>query len=219
MVGFSEHDNLNEVFGSFISERLKEDNPDLKEIHTNMLRECDKEGFSDIDIPFDSGNNISLSCSDIRNITSKELPVIISDKMFDGVYYKEFDCSFLECLMSGNLDVIMSHKANNFFKTWIYVFVLISLALIIPVYLLSESTSDFLKTMASCFVFVAVPFVFYDLINFIIFKISGRIFDPSTKMILDNLFNPVRTFAIVLIIFGLMIFLLGIYLKKRQKNG
>jgi hypothetical protein len=220
MVSFSSHDNLREIVGGIMEDSISEDNAEnFESSHANMIEKCDSEGHELLYIPFEDGENITLTCNEIRESTPSELPGIFARSMFDKLYYKEFDCNFVSCLLSGQFEVVVSQKANEFFESTVYFFMIGTLISGILLYLSFESKIDFVKTLATCLVFVGLPFVFYGPLNSIMYNGASKELASTTGIILKSIFQPLFYLMVGVVIFGVILFLVSIYLKKKYKNG
>jgi|GEM_PF-5132370 len=106
------------------AEYLEIDRPEA--IYQLLLETC--EGKNNVEIPMDVAGGFGygdplplvIDCNDFKaNATSGETAIryltgIVAESIFDDFYYKEYDCSFLECVQKGDMFVMLSAKGNEF---------------------------------------------------------------------------------------------------------
>lgn len=106
----------------------------------------DYESFS-LDIPCEvivSGQNATLSYG--------------VEKMIEGFYYKEYSCSFWECLNENPL-IIASAHSKDYFQSKFYLFGVVSLILAGLLFLLVEKKNNFLIVLGLLVFLTSLPFM------------------------------------------------------------
>jgi hypothetical protein len=193
---------IEQQFSSAFSNITEQDWIDSR---ASLLENC--SGKQEITLPLgetDASLNVPpeiiLKCSDIdENSSLQDLVRLASISMFNSIYYKEYDCQFADCLVTGNeqdILVFASKKANDFFSNTLFILLGLCLVFIILMILLSKPKYT----------------IFYNLAP--VFLISGLLF--ITKFFLGNLGMPdifgsiVNFFVNSLFINFLIVFILGI---------
>src|SRR4030042_3510921 len=118
MVKFTEFDTLNALFAKiFIGSALSEEQ--ISQMHDSLLTYCESSPQDD-SVALPVGNmSVVLKCDDIEKSTPNGVAELIGASIFHDIYYKKYDCSFVDCLKAQGDDkymVLLSHESNNFFR-------------------------------------------------------------------------------------------------------
>ena len=217
LVKFTEFDNLNSLLSKiFVGKLVSEDK--LNQTYNDLLSKC--KGNESID--YSVGNiTIVLKCDDVRKSSSADVLTLIGKPVLDNVYYKDYNCSFIECLKKDGDDkflVLMSLKANEFFKTIQNVFWVLSGVGLILILISVKGSDSKLKILGITLLSIGIPILILTLIKdyFISLpvgmeNIGGVIFD-----ILFISFLIVTVIGLILTVVGCL--LKSLPSKKRKKK-
>lgn len=241
MAEFTEYDNLKAVFGDIIGSqiegRVEEVEPDienvsqeeLEDVYQALLEMCEGQNSIDISIP-ESDESVTVDCNELReagslegaNLTTVAKNAIV-DPIFDGIYYKEYDCGFLECMQTGQFLVMFSEQGHEFFsEIQIYLSVGVAVGAVI-ILVLSKTWPDRLKGLGWPLVFTGVSYVIFELGKMFISEILpgeeevGINILSITKTMLDPMINA----FLVVLVAGIAMVATGYalaYKEKKKKN-
>jgi predicted membrane channel-forming protein YqfA (hemolysin III family) len=127
--------------------------------------------------------------------------------VINQIYYKEYDCGFLDCIKSTEVPTfLISKKSHDFFDGKFYIFLLISLALSAILFFLVEKKAN-MPILAGIFLALSsLPFIKLDIL---FSSLSNEMASKFLKIFFSQSF-PV---AIKLLIFGIILIILGIVFK------
>ena len=102
LVDFTSYDNFKSVAGEIFEGQLFStiSDSDLDSMRNFLLFQC--SGRDKVSIPLFGGQPVVLSCSDVKNSDITQLKSLIKTAVIDSVYYKDFGCSFIDCVTACN---------------------------------------------------------------------------------------------------------------------
>ncbi len=229
---FLSYDDIKPIFvSSFIQTIVNKSDmgeTELAMFHSMLLQNC-TTGAETIDLPLGEDEDvkaeiITLKCSDIKESEPKDIPNLIGNALFDKIYYKQYDCSFFECvkqMQKGKLEplIFFSSFAHSFFKSLIVLFLVVSLLLITSIFFLNKPHYKFFNNIGICFIIVGLQSFF---IKFISTKLPQEDFFSLIIQLINifykNFFN-ILIIGIVLLVLGILfsIFLIKKGKKKKKK--
>jgi hypothetical protein len=225
VIELTEYDSLKSIAADLISEATKTQlnvtESELVQLHSQLIKYCEIEKE---EIQFPLGNeNITLKCSEVNATKPKDLFKLMSSAIFDKIYYKKYDCEFIQCLKEvknkkENLAVLLSAKAHNFFKNtlnYLYVGTAIS-GVILAVS--SMGLTGMLKSFGFSFLTVGIPFFLLPIIQKVLpISVGAFAITPA----IDQIFGNISTKFLVIFILGLVLAIVGYgieYLKRKKKQ-
>ena len=157
----------------------------------------------------------TINTKGVDDIIKTVLPIII-DKYYD----KEYSCDYLDCVKQDSLtavSVTFNKKGHSFFSLLFWIFLVISLVLLVIIFLLSESYISGLRNLGINSVIVGINFIVIIIIK--AFVIDGLI--PSNdnllhkliNEIISRLLNVIQDRFLVLFILGIILIIISIVLK------
>ncbi len=112
----TERESLKPMLSNIILGQIKLSDQDLSALYANLELQC-KDKLSAMQ---NLGSvNVSIKCSDLSSLKSKDLPNYIASQAFDTLYDRSLDCEVLQCLQQGKLDVLVSSAGNAFAKSFL----------------------------------------------------------------------------------------------------
>jgi hypothetical protein len=121
-------------------------------------------------------------------------------------YYKEYDCSFLDCLTEENSQMIVFSKvAKDFLQSKFLLFLLISLVLIAVTFLLVSSKLNLLPILGAIIIASAFPI---KSLNSVVSFFMPAMFEDFAMVFVSRapfVFSIVLTIGIVLLVLGLIL--------------
>ncbi len=178
-------------------------------------------------LPLDSP---MLRCSDIdkvipANASSVSAASLLSGFVFDSIYYKNYSCDFLSCIMNAKSPtdylVFVSSTFNSFLSGLVNYLAIATAASLAVFMLLTETWVGRAKGLGwSLFSIGVAPFVFRPIENIILPKISAPaevqgVINNTINPILDSLFNNFTTVFFIGIALLILGYVLGFVLRKK----
>ncbi len=207
-----------------LSNSMEQSTPeDLSVLKTMLIENCSGQEetlFSFGEQEFLPMNNVIIDCSEISNeTTAEQLVNIVSTGVFDSIYYKEYNCSPLDCLSQTNQDpekllVIVSKKANNYFTNIGIILIIIIILLIFGMVMLSKPKQTAIYALAPAFLISGLLF----LLKFPLSSAVSGVQEPI-KGILELFISALFINALIVFILGIVFLVLAIILKILIKKS
>lgn len=91
------------------------------------------------------------------NISSSVISqdISLNDSVIESInnsYYKDYNCTFIKCIEEGEITSLISEKARNYWISKFYMFLVISIAFIVLLFLLTDTISSWLFLVGSLLV-------------------------------------------------------------------
>jgi len=209
------YENMKPVFVGIAGEKIVEDTTKLAELHSQLVKSC--EGKESIEIPTGS-ENIEVKCADVVSSTPENIGNVIATAMFDKVYYKKYNCNFIECIQLGgeNLMVIASSTGNKFFQDSILYLSIATVLGVVIVFVLNETYALRLKAVGKDCIGVGAMVFLIFLTNFIVPSFVPAELLPKISGFLNFVENSIMIrFAVVLVV-GIVLFLIGFLIGRKK---
>lgn len=215
IVKFTEYDNLKSIFSElFITKLISNiDKTQLNQTYTTLLKECTQTESLEFSL---GDKNITLKCEDVKKSSPEELPNLIGESLFHDIYYKEYDCEFIECLQlseEGFL-VILSSKANLFFRDIQNALWICTGIGTILIFVSVKEWKTKLKTLGITLLSISIPVLIIFYIKDYFLPTLPAEAAPITTQLFSFIFN---SFLIVTIV-GMVLTVGGYSLKFLQKK-
>lgn len=224
---FTEYKSLQPVMTSLLEKQISQQysTEQLNLTHNALIEQCkDKET---INIPLGQNSTVkevALKCSDISSSQPSDIPKLLSSAIFDDLYYKKYDCQFIQCLQQPGTEkftVILSSYANKFFNS---ITVYLAVGLVVGIIILLASTRSLVGTVKS----IGISCIFVGITYFIIPFIKKYVVQQlpaeaisSMEEIVNQLLTYLSSIMLYVLIIGVVLTLIGYaagYLLKRRKN-
>lgn len=121
LVPLTEHDNLKPIFSSLIVKQLTGEQ--MSQVYSAVSIYCEKSQTFDIPMNIEK---ITLQCKDVKSAGQGGFPDLVAGTLFDKIYYKEYNCSIIDCIKQSPLAIISLH-ANTFMENMLYIFAVLAL--------------------------------------------------------------------------------------------
>jgi hypothetical protein len=152
------------------------------------------------------GYTFTIPC----NITSGGRESIINngiDYLIKGIYYKEYDCEFIDCFSKSEVPTFLfSMKSYTFLNNLFYIFLFVSFLLFILVFFLIEKKVNTPILVGILLIVSSLPF----------FKLNNLIsFIPNEMVvkIVGLFFSSASSISIKVLVVGIILLVVGIVLK------
>jgi hypothetical protein len=232
LIQFTDYSAIKPTVSNLIVEQIKGSIPEeqLSTTYTGLKTLCQHQDT--IEIPLFPENvpieNVTVSCSELASTSQESFLNLVSNKMFDNIYYKNYSCEFINCLrnVTENYLVIMSSHANNFFKS-IQVFAWITAGVFgLAFFLVIETLADKFKSIGISLLTTSILFfVMVYVIQYIMppSNLFGGLTVKATEaidQIIKPLFDSMTMSYIVILIVGIVFTAIGFilaYKKSKEK--
>jgi len=208
------YENMKPVFVGLAGEKIVGDTTKLAELHSQLAKSC--EGKESIEIPTGS-ENIDVKCADVISSTPENTGNVIATAMFDKVYYKKYNCNFIECIQLGgeNLMVVASSTGNKFFQDSILYLSITTVLGVVIVFVLNETYALRLKAVGKDCIGVGAMVFLILLTNFVVPSFVPAELLPKISGFLNFVENSIMIrFAVVLVI-GIVLFVIGFLIGRK----
>ncbi|HEA46375.1 MAG TPA: hypothetical protein ENH99_01185 [Candidatus Pacearchaeota archaeon] len=156
------------------------------------------------------GYVVDIPCSVIEGGADAVIDETVND-LIEKIYYEDYDCGFWDCLSkTGAPFFLVSEKAKDYWKGKLYLALVISLALAVLLFFLTEEKQNFPIVLGSIIIVSALPLAKFKSI----FSIIG----PPVSLFVDLFFSRMGVIFWFMFIAGLVILGLGIALKLSKTH-
>jgi len=230
LANFTQYNTLQPLVANMVETQLTGSiqQNQLDFIYLNLTEQC-KSSTTAI-VPIGDNNQINLKCDEVKNSTSSALPHLVANGVFDQIYYKKYECSFIECLrnmsltvgsnveQNQNFQIFLSAKANAFF-TQNQIFLIGGIVAGIVLIIVSVRVwYNILKNIGMTLLLVGIVYLFIPLIKS---KVPNIAEIQNTSQFIDILFAPIASFLRISLILGVILTASGYivaYLMKKPKE-
>lgn len=196
---------------------------DLSDLQSFLLFQCSQTDR--VNVPIFGGQSVTIKCSDVQNSDKSQLPALLTASLIDNLYYKDFNCSFIDCIRGGdpqNLLVVVSNEGNQFYRS-LQLYTWIGTAVGLVLLLASiETWIGRLKGVGFNLVFTGLPFLVFGYIQSFLIPALPPEIESSVKPVIDNLMSSIRDKLIIVLVVGIILLVagygLGFYLLRKGKK-
>lgn len=219
---FTEYKTLQPIMSDSISSAIVANSPNIQEQESQIMQGC-KMANGSIGVNFSQGvGPLSLNCTEISNSQPSDIPRIVSNAVFDKIYYKQYSCGFIACLqqLHGNerLALITTQLANEFFNSIILPSLLAAAAGIVLVAAATRKWEGVAKSIGLIFIMAGAPFILFPLLGSYAqeFVAAGEV--RLFQQVLATIFEPIKFYMLLLFVGGAVLAaagFVGTYMKRR----
>ncbi len=220
LIKLTEHDKLKVLAIDLIDKQLSGsiDKDMIAQMHSMFLEECEKS--QEIQLSGLAGQNATVKCEDIKKTTPENLISVIGGAMFDDVYYKKYDCSFIKCLQKTGQEkyaIFLSLNAHSFFKNLQNILLVAGGIGIGMMLVLIEMWENRLKSIGMILVSTSLPLLVMILLKDKILPVSSDMMAVALPII-NQMFGSMLNVLIGMAIVGIVL-IAGGYLLRHNKTA
>lgn len=225
IVDFTGYDNFKSVAGGILEGQLFSavSDSDLDDLRNFMLFQC--SGRDKVSVPLFGGQPMVLSCNDVANSDKMQLKRLITTALVDNIYYRDFNCSFMDCVTTGNpenLLIAVSGEGNEFYKSLqTYAWIGTALGLVILV-VSAEAWTGRMKSVGFNLVFVGLPFLLAGYFQSSLTSLIPPELEASVNPIIDGLMSSLKDKFMIVLVIGIVLvvagYALGFYISRKKKK-
>jgi hypothetical protein len=220
VVDITSYDSLQPLFSDIIKSTIGDVDPATMDVMLDALRQqCQGKDT----IEFSQGDTtVMIDCSDIME-EGADVRDIIATSMFDELYYKQYDCDFIECMVSGEFTVIASAQGNSFFQNAQIVFIAVSALGAAIIIALTETWPGRLKTLGIQMIFIGIAYFIMDIVipmvlpNFVPTTEAGAV--AQAMSLVDSITQSMKMYFLCFFVAGAVLTAAGYawgYMDKRK---
>jgi len=232
LANFTQYTTLQPVITNIIENQFQNITQEqIDFLYLNLTEQCKTSSTAIVPL---TSQEISLNCTDVKNSQSSDIIHLISKNLFDQIYYKKYECNFLDCIkglafprnfseaQNQQFQVIISAKANEFFSNnqlFLIVGIVVGLVLVV---ISVKVWYNILKIIGLTLLFIGITYLLIPLIKIQIVPIAPQGQDFSA--IVDLLFAPISTMLRNILILGIVLTVIGyisaflLKSSERKKN-
>lgn len=224
LVNFSSYENAKATASPILKEQITSSisEDELTILHAALVQQCSTT--DEVNLPL-GDLNATLDCNDIVNSDASQLPDLAVNIVVESFYYKDYSCSFIDCLKSPNQEdklIAVSNEGNAFYKTWqMYSWVLSGVGLVILLVSV-ETWVGRLKSVGLNLVLTGLPFIALQSIQSMITPSVAPEVEAVIKPIIGELFSSITTKFMIVLVAGIILFIigygLGFYLSRKWRR-
>jgi hypothetical protein len=216
---FTQYENLKPIIAGIISKQVNE--TQLSQFYPYIELYC-KAKNETIKLNFTIGE-IEISCQEIVGKTPNQLIEIFATKTFDEIYYKKYECEFIDCLKEARKKedylVFVNEKSNFFFEEILpYSFFATVLFLIIFL-IVCESWYVRTKNLGITLLIVGLPyFIFKITLNELLQKFLPLEMIEVVAPAVNVIFNYFYQIFFLILLNGVLLLIVAFGIKLRSKK-
>jgi hypothetical protein len=202
----------------------------LEELYQTVLEMCEGEQSIQVSVT-ETGAPITLDCEEVRtleeSVEAGGLAEIIGDaaaaSLFDNIYYKEFDCGFVQCLQAGKFDIMLSAQGHEFLdgiKMYLVAAVTVSAVMI---FVSAKTWPARMKGFGVPLLFIGLSYVMINLVKSNIiskfpFAQEAEHIGISVAPIVDKIVAPMLNSFLIALILGIALTAGAYALEYKEKR-
>lgn len=187
-----------------------------------LAAQCQETGAETIEVPLGEFN-VTLNCSTVQTLTPSSFAKATGTSMIDRIYYKEWNCSFIDCLKQAKGEeapfLLFSAKANSFFSSIIiYLWIAVALGIILLIVSI-RNIAGILKSIGISMIVTGIPYFVMGYATTALVPPQAAAMASSMIALVTNLFAPkfllIFEIGIALTVAG---FVIGYVMKRFKKE-
>ena len=220
IVELTDYSNLKPMVAAVINQQITKqmDAQKLSLLHAQILSQCSNR--ETLEMPMGEWGNATLKCSDVKSTKPEDLSSLIASSMFEKIYYKKYDCEFIQCYKQSEFQekamLFASSTANQFFKKYL-IYLWVGTALFGLILLVSSKGWEIPKNFGKSLIAVGIPFI---LIKVLKDKINLPAEASAVQPQIDQILNTLSNRYLIDLIIGILLVIIGYsgsYLAKRKE--
>jgi len=224
MSSMTEYNNAKSIFADVYVGALKSQISDaqLNEIFNAAINAC--QGKESINYVLGE-ENMTFNCTDIRGGNATTLPYLVATKSFDTFYYKNYNCSFIDCIKNisspEDATVFFSSTGNEFFNK-LLMYVIVATVLTGLIFLASiETWSGRFQSLGVEFLFIGIMYFLIPYAKDAAIKQFPQELLPLISRIIDIIFNSISSILLIFFVAGVVLIAISLgikYLAKKKEE-
>ena len=222
VVSFTAHDNLKPVFAGVFEQAFSQADPTTLDV---MLIEFRQQCVGKESVSFMLGDqgNVTIGCNEV-NKADANMKNILTTAMYDKLYYKQYSCSFIDCVKSGDMAILMSAQGNAFFRNVQIISLVIGVLGAALILISAETWPGRLKGLGIPMIFLGLSYFLSDALvsillpNLIPTGIAQSGLSGLVESVMNSVFEPAKAYFLYFLIAGVAATILGYVLGYIEKK-
>lgn len=160
------------------------------------------------------------------DIFSSHIGDVDAGALFDSIYYKEFDCGFIQCVQVGKFDVLLSAQGYEFFNGIKMYLIAAAVASAVVIFVSAETWPARMKGFGVPLIFIGLSYVMLSLVKSNIisklpFAQEAEQIGISVAPIVDKIIAPMMNSFLIALVVGIVL-TAGAYVleyKEKRRTG
>lgn len=212
---FTNYSNLQPILSNVVANQIAKTNSpsDLSNIDSYLKQQC---GGSATQTSMDLGSqigNVSLNCSDVLQGQASQLPSLLGKATFDKIYYKQYDCDFLQCIkqLQGNdrYLLIMTDLANKFFNWAIIPLAAATVLGLVIIVAAIRNWHEIFKSIGVSCVLIGITYFFFPFIQASVQQAAPSDQAAIAQQVISSMFDSMKTNLLTIFILGVVLAAIG----------
>ena len=209
-IQLTEYENLKPVVTGILAKSLAQSN--LTQLYTGLSIECQNKDV--VSLPVSIVGNVTLSCKELRSTPKENFSDFLTTSLFNGIYYRNYTCEFVDCIRRGEYFALFSSQGNSYLKT-IQPYVLLLTVLLLIIFVLSlEGVAGKLKGVGATLISISLPFVLLFYGKDLLFNVVGN--NLNLSLTIDPVLNSMLQYYLPMLIIGVILVSIGYVIKRRK---
>ncbi len=179
---------------------------------------CKTNDTIKIDTRIEDIGILILKCDEIENKNKTELVDIISEKIVNKIYYRNYTCDFISCLKEGDLEIFFTENGKKMLSSFEKILIFLSIFLIGLGTLLYETIGNKLNFVAKSIITSVTPLI---IVFFFSIKIIKKMLPENiteVENVIIKILNSQLKFLIYFLIFGVLLYLISFFFNKKEEE-
>jgi hypothetical protein len=220
IVQVTDYGNLKPMVAAVINQQITKqmDTQKFSLLHAQILNQCSNR--ETLEMSMGEWGNATLKCSDVKSSKPEDLGSLIASSMFEKIYYKKYDCEFVQCYKQLEFQekamLFASSTTNQFFKKYL-IYLWVGTALFGLILLVSSKGWGIPKNFGKSLIVVGIPFILIKLLKE---KINLPAEASAVQPQIDQIINTLSNRYLIVLIIGILLAIIGYtgsYLVKRKE--
>lgn len=220
---FTSFENLEPTVQDLAQEQIEKESLNDAEF-TNMkiglTQMCDQSTTGFIDVQTENNRTIGLDCNDVYGAeNSSQLYGSIAADSFKEIYYKDYGCDFVGCILSERnttekLSVFVSETANVFYgKAQFYALISTIAFGVLYAYFLRKP-SKITKSFGWSFTFIGAGFIVTEIMK----RTSIGQNSSIVSAVAEGTFANIQVYLMILFVVGIALLVTSYFLSKYENE-
>ncbi len=225
LVGFTSYSNFNSFAGGILEQQIfsQASENSLSDLRNYLMSQC--HNTDRVQVPMGGSLPIVLKCDDVNNSDNEKLKSLITSTITEGIYNKQYDCSFISCIQSSNKEdllFLVSNQGNQFYEN-LQLYMWLGTAAGLALLLVStEKWPGRLKGVGINLVATGVPFLLFGLVQSNILSVIPSESLSTVEPIINKLASDLKNIFLIVLVVGAVLLIagyaLGYYQSKKNKD-
>lgn len=206
------YDSIKPIAEQAVRQQINNNDVNFTQVQSLLNVYCTNTKAEKVNVP---NTDFNITCSDITS--GKDIVSIMTDSMLSSIYYKQYNCEFLDCpnkLKSpDNIFIFLSAKSNKFFNDLVPILAILTIISAALLYFSCETLHGKLKSLGTCFFVSGLPYFM-----FLGFE-KLPLFPKEIQPYIADLMKPIQNDFLIVLAIGIILLIAGFIVGWKRKGG